>query len=747
MPSFSILVLLTAVALLFRFLVHRSRNVVFLDRTAKNQRIPFKSPSHHNKTNASTASSQKQSSVRTTDSDSLKLYMELYHKVQNIESFPNILPVAHSTLISFLSEAVDISAAADTSSSILSISHYDSASLSNFLADQHNATLDVFKKYAQRRDAGQPRELFRDQSSAIKWLAQAAPLKYVDGAWLGGIHKASTPFHLRRVTRLAWQILSEELGDGDLSKHHVHLYRELLESLDIHLPDANSADFISTDARDKGMDDPRVWKSAVAQLLISLFPHNFLPEILGFNLHFELLTNETLMAARELPELGINGYYFTLHISIDNTDSGHSAMALEAVSKYMNLVQERNEPIQDIWRRVQAGYLLSQTLSRDTTIASADSIYSLNSTESRVFEMIRLKAISSNKIHAACRARIGGMSLADWLEPPLKAWDEQTWRRGFLNALANASPWVRPGESNRSLLIRELGWKGRMFGAFTQSETEHLCAWIDGLSQKKPSLWTYADLRTEEKNIGSELVAEQPRAIAYQPDTKNFAYNIEISGSTNDQLSLTQPFIPLPPLQDAKDLEVTSLLPLWFAHTALLENTITTPYRTATKLQSNILHILRINHGFSAVENSIAGMDEDRRSTHSPDLIDIGLALVRHFDLPDPSCLHEILNRGGFSMDSTFPSLVLRLSETSYSQLALQIGLARAFLDLEDWVARQPGLLDGRDRQALARMVKRKANYLVASLADLAGDNIQNAILRKGYYWGRQEIEKVLYSS
>jgi hypothetical protein len=96
------------------------------------------------------------------------------------------------------------------------------------------------------------------------------------------------------------------------------------------------------------MDDPRVWKSAVVQLLISLFPNELLPEILGFNLHFELLTNKILMMACKLPKLGINGYYFTLYISIDNADSRHLAIALEAVKKYIGIIQEKNRPGESI---------------------------------------------------------------------------------------------------------------------------------------------------------------------------------------------------------------------------------------------------------------------------------------------------------------------------------------------------------------------------------------------------------------
>jgi hypothetical protein len=42
-----------------------------------------------------------------------------------------------------------------------------------------------------------------------------------------------------------------------------------------------------------------------------------------------------MRAITELKELKLNDYYFLLHISIDNADSGHTAMAMHAVVKYM----------------------------------------------------------------------------------------------------------------------------------------------------------------------------------------------------------------------------------------------------------------------------------------------------------------------------------------------------------------------------------------------------------------------------
>ncbi|KAF4341803.1 hypothetical protein FBEOM_4260 [Fusarium beomiforme] len=714
-----------------------------------------KSRIYHNKQNGQSAKNKK--SQEDPDEVSIPSYKEIYYKVQNLQAFPDILPLARKTLISMLSEAVRESGLLTSGArSILTINYYDAASLASFLADQHQATLDLFQQYTQRRASGMPRELFSDRQYAIEWLTQAAPLKYADGAWLCGIHQASTPFHLRDVTRLAWQVLSEELGDGDLSKHHVHLYRELLKSLDIHLPDGDSLEFVDNTKGDHGMNNPRVWKAAVSQLLISLFPHEFLPEILGFNLHFELLTLETLIAARELPELGIDGYYFTLHISIDNADSGHTAMALEAVSKYMLLAQEKekDEDVQDIWRRVQAGYLLSQTLSgsshTETQRTVADSLkqdLSLNIVEARVFDMIRLKALVSNKIHAGCRARIGNMSLAEWLEHPLKAWDEKGWPRYFLNALSKATPWVRPGESQRSLLIRELGWKGRMFGAFTQRETEDLSAWIDGLPPRHQHLWTYESVHAKMRDDSSQLPLRNRHVAIHIPWIPSQQRDTEerLPEKTGTP-GYIPPFVPRQPLDKTMEIEITRLLPLWFAHTTLLENAISTPYRTATNLACHILRILRLNNGFSPMVEGVAGMDEHRRLTYCPSLIDVGLAIVRRSALPKPATLYDTLSWPKLAAESGSAYEVIYKSKASSSDVGFHVGMTRAFLDMETWVAQNPRLLDDKDRRALASLTERKALCLDACLTELAKDNARYARFVTGYHWARDEIDKQFYT-
>ena len=282
-------------------------------------------------------------------SEAMHLHKRLYYQIHNLEDHPSILPQARDLLISLFAEVLE-KTQEDSSGTILAIKQYDTETLSQFLRKKDHKITVQWEQYLERRKAGKPREMFMDRSHAIWWLKQSAPAKYVDGAWLGHIHKVSTPFALRSVTKTAWQILSEELGDGDLAKNHVHIYRQLMSELGYELDEGYSRTFVD----DEQLDTPQVWKAAVAQLLISLFPHEFLPEILGFNMHFEMLTWDTLRAIKELKELGLNNYYFLLHVSIDNADSGHTAMAMQSVVEYMKHIEatEGTSMASQMWRRI-----------------------------------------------------------------------------------------------------------------------------------------------------------------------------------------------------------------------------------------------------------------------------------------------------------------------------------------------------------------------------------------------------------
>ncbi|TIA61013.1 hypothetical protein D6C76_10223 [Aureobasidium pullulans] len=431
------------------------------------------------------------------DDGELKTLKDIFYHLHNSEDFPEAVNDAWTFLVDALDHTLSLARTVETSN-ILSIQNFSAEALNEFLKAAERQTTSRWETYVKSRNAGSPRELFRDMVEARLWLKQKAPLKCVDGAWLGNIHRIDTPFHLRDITRNTWHILSEELGDGDLRKSHVKIYRKLLSDVGVDLPEAHSTDFI--DPR-HGLIEVATWRAAVAQLAISLLPHELLPEMLGFNLHFEMLTLETLKAMKELRELDIDETYFLLHVCIDNSDSGHTAMATRIVTDYLDLVSERHGPDAEAeaWTRIQAGYLLSEDLEKSVNWSEPrDSVRpsSMDTIESRLINIIRAKASASYKLHCSCNTKLNGKNLVDWLDPV--ALQSGTEQMAFLNALSNAKPWVIKGNSNASKLVQALRWGGKMYGTFDDTETELVTQWIDGLGRSHCPL-LYRDVNARGK--------------------------------------------------------------------------------------------------------------------------------------------------------------------------------------------------------------------------------------------------------
>src|SRR5690606_31490349 len=110
----------------------------------------------------------------------------------------------------------------------------------------------------------------------------------------------------------------EELGDGAPDKNHVLLYRRLLTQHGIQ-------------AEDDGSLPDDLYEQGLIQLCLAWNAREFLPEVIGFNLAYEQLPLHLLVTSYELNELGIDPYYFTLHVTVDNGHSGHARQACDAV--------------------------------------------------------------------------------------------------------------------------------------------------------------------------------------------------------------------------------------------------------------------------------------------------------------------------------------------------------------------------------------------------------------------------------
>ncbi|KAF2123417.1 hypothetical protein P153DRAFT_371620 [Dothidotthia symphoricarpi CBS 119687] len=647
---------------------------------------------------------------------------EFYYKLQHLEEYPDSLPGAWKLLRSMLDRSSLLGRYKATANrSILEIGKFDALRLQEFLDAELADTMTEWETYVRRRQAGGPKEKFPDIKDAHTWLKNLAPLNYIDGAWVSRVHKVTTPYALRRVTKDAWQTYSEEMGDGDLDKNHVHLYRRLMKEIGAGLPAADHPDF--THER-HGIDDIS-YREATAHLLISLFPNDFLPEILGFNLHFETPSLGSLQAMKELGEHNIDPEYFVLHISIDNADSGHSAMAMATVIRFMNIVEKTGfMDYDEAWRRIQNGYLLSQNCGSEITVESF---------ESQVASMLQRKAGLARKIHCTSRARIGGRSLSDWftadwrgLEP---AKDGVDWKQQFLTALADAKPWVYRGNSQKSLLMKELAWKGRMFGAFTENEVELMRTWIDSL-------------KTGDGGYGEA----EPNLNPFSQDAATFHPAFPPQQPVPDPVKYGTVLTPRQPLQSSK-VRLDVLLPLWFTHPCLLENMTNSPHQMANRLESHLLQIIRIDSAYKPDAHGVAGMDE-HMYVASPDLIALGLSICRKYELPEPTSLGDVLGSDDGAREQpdavAFAYNLLSWAMRPKGNAMFLIGLARAFLDFEVFVASRDDLLPRKERTILQSMADRKMVCFEDCLHELKSESEKLRAVVSGYEFGRNELEQLM---
>ena len=301
-----------------------------------------------------------------------------------------------------------------------------------------------YRVYLQDRKAGRPRRYFQNRAHALYFLRAVAPTKLVDGAWLYGVlaHWQNPRFSGLIAT------YAEELGKGRPDKNHVVIYRKLLAR---HGLDAS------------GQLPDSFYTQGVLQLALGWNAGDFLPELIGFNLGYEQLPLHLLITAYELNELGIDPYYFTLHVTVDNADTGHAKRAVQAV---LDMLPQLGDSA-GFWRRVRNGFKLSNAGIGTTQVIAGFDL------EQEVISIFSRKSVTGHGAHSGY-CRVAGRSVNDWLAEPENI-------PGFLAALEQAG-WLRPGAPvHESRFWKQLqGEKAEMFGVFSPYELQLIHDWIRG---------------------------------------------------------------------------------------------------------------------------------------------------------------------------------------------------------------------------------------------------------------------------
>lgn len=301
-----------------------------------------------------------------------------------------------------------------------------------------------YGEYLQSRRDGAPRRYFPARAHALHFLRSVAPTKLVDGSWLFGLTQHWRNPRLSDLVRT----YVEELGEGLADKNHVLLYRRLLA--------AHALDPLD------GLDD-ELYRQGAIQLALGWNAEQFLPEVVGFNLGYEQLPLHLLITAYELNELGIDPYYFTLHVTVDNTGTGHARRACQAVLDLLPRLDDGGE----FWRRVRIGSQLA-----DAGIGTTAVIEGFHPAR-EVLRILRHKAPAGAGAHSDY-CRVAGRSVNDWLASPATM-------PGFLDALRDAG-WIRPGEPAQNSRFWKLlmGPRAEMFGVFSAYELQVIHDWIAG---------------------------------------------------------------------------------------------------------------------------------------------------------------------------------------------------------------------------------------------------------------------------
>jgi hypothetical protein len=300
----------------------------------------------------------------------------------------------------------------------------------------------AYREYLAARKNGAPRRYFTNKSHALYFLKGVAPTKLVDGAWLyGTLARWENPdFHPLIKTYL------EELGDGVPDKNHVTLYRRLLA--------AHGCEHWETLPEDH-------FVQGAIQLALAYNADAFLPEVVGYNLGYEQLPLHLLITSYELNELGIDPYYFTLHVTVDNAGSGHAHKAVQALR---HLMAQSSDPAA-FFRRVLDGYRLNDLGACTTSVIGAFDL------EAELVEIFSAKAAIGKNMHSDY-CRVAGRSVNDWLADPKQIPD-------FLAKLEE-SGWIQRGEDVEQSRFWRLiqGERAEMFGVFSSYEQQVLRDWI-----------------------------------------------------------------------------------------------------------------------------------------------------------------------------------------------------------------------------------------------------------------------------
>lgn len=394
---------------------------------------------------------------------------------------------------------------------------YNPQELEAYLHATYTSILKRYNEYLQRRQNGGDRELFPNKAVAFYYLECVAPTKLVDGAWLYNTFKRRD----LNIYAILQKIFIEEAGEGHAYMNHVYIYKSLLERYNLN--------------QDMSRLPDDLFLQGAIQLAFGYSPEGmFLPEIVGYNLGYEQLPYDLLVITYELDELGIDPYYFSLHVTIDNSSTGHAKNAADAVMQLLERCPDEKSKV-DMYQRIRRGFTLN-----DLGLSSADIVKRFSFTE-ELCKSIADKSKQTFGIHTKL-VRIGSRTLNEWLDPELCK--DLRHVETMLEALVE-SGYIRkgmPAENSKFWQYVSMENKGVMYGVFSDKEKQLIKLYIENGVNSKEKLQdspAYQDNNEIEalidKYLGGSLALHKNVQLP-DPDTGDYKSLPELYNNKRDKL-------------------------------------------------------------------------------------------------------------------------------------------------------------------------------------------------------------------
>lgn len=394
--------------------------------------------------------------------DASTLYTrELFFKLLNAGDYPEVLTDARDYVEYWLKFAEDLSN--DPKSPV------DQSFFPYSEQEFENRLQLIYQEFVDDAAAADPGNdpLIRNRDDVVTRIIQLAPFNLTDGAWLRNVGRTGP---MDQARAMLYSIYMDELGDGDISKNHCNIYRDLCHDAGYYPPPIESREFAF---------DPRFLDSAfdvpAFELAISHFSDEYYPEIIGMTLQLEWEVVELKGTRDLLSYYGFDPHFYVMHIGIDNAENGHGRRAADAIRLYLeNVYRAGGAPaVQRAWRRIWNGFVAFGNVGNwgadfKTLLTEKPTL------EAQMLAMIRRKAEFGSRNHQ--QHMVGKARIDEWFaDPP-----------GFLRALEQAG-WITPGDWDNSRMKALTDFEtGPMFRVFTDDEIELWKRYTQSLAHPAP---------------------------------------------------------------------------------------------------------------------------------------------------------------------------------------------------------------------------------------------------------------------